>query len=240
MDKAPLIATAEPKVRKVGSVNPPLTVSYSGFVNGEDERVLDTPPTTSTAADANSPAGTYAITIGGGSDDSYAFTYVNSTLTVSSKDVPEIAWVPEPITYGVPLGPAQLNATASFGGHSVDGTFSYATTAGTVLDAGAHTLQVVFNPSDSATYAAAPTSAQLIVAKAPLTRRRRLAAADLRRHQRGADIHGRRVSQWRHGSQRAERQLGQQATATARLAAMTSLRARSLPQTTLSRLSLAR
>jgi Flp pilus assembly CpaE family ATPase len=69
------------------------------------------------------------------------------SLTVAMA-IPVIAWsTPEPITCGVPLSAAQLNATAS-----VPGTFTYTPAAGEVLGSGSHTLSVTFTPADTLNY----------------------------------------------------------------------------------------
>ena len=81
------------------------------------------------------------------------------------KTTPTVSWAaPASITYGTPLGSAQLDATAS-----VSGTFAYTPTAGTVLNAGAQTLSVVFTPSDTTTYNTASASVSLTVNKATPT-----------------------------------------------------------------------
>jgi Spherulation-specific family 4/Domain of unknown function (DUF4214) len=62
---------------------------------------------------------------------------------------PSVSWpTPAPIYPGTPLGPNQLDATAS-----VSGTFAYSPAAGTVLGVGDNQkLSVVFTPSDTADY----------------------------------------------------------------------------------------
>jgi polygalacturonase len=86
-----------------------------------------------------------------------------SDLLIIDKATPVITW-PQPaaITYGTPLGSAQLNATTS-----VPGSFAYAPAAGTVLNAGANqSLSVVFTPSDPADYNAAVAANTITVNKA--------------------------------------------------------------------------
>src|SRR5207253_2859732 len=73
-----------------------------------------------------------------------------------------IAWTsPVAIAYGIPLSTTQLNATTP-----TAGTFTYSPTAGTLLDAGVHTLSVGFAPADAADYFAATATVQLTVNKA--------------------------------------------------------------------------
>jgi hypothetical protein len=86
------------------------------------------------------------------------------TLTVNQA-TPTIGWpTPAAITYGTPLGVAQLNAAAS-----VPGLFAYSPAAGTVLKAGTQTVNATFTPTDATDYTTARASVQLTVNKAVLT-----------------------------------------------------------------------
>jgi gliding motility-associated-like protein len=78
--------TADDKSKVYGEAVPSLTVSYSGFLNSDDENDLDTKPFASTTALASSDAGSYTITAAGGSDNNYSFEYYNGTLEVSMAD----------------------------------------------------------------------------------------------------------------------------------------------------------
>lgn len=89
INKAPLTLTADNKTRVTTFENPPLTISYSGFKNDDNESMLDVKPSISTSAVPSSPPGDYPITVSGGTDHRYAFTYVNGTLTVVL-DVPPV------------------------------------------------------------------------------------------------------------------------------------------------------
>ena len=82
---------------------------------------------------------------------------------------PTITWSPAPITYGTPLSGSQLNATASFGGSAVAGSFIYTPSAGAVLNAGTNTLSVVFNPTNTLDYTSATDTVNLVVLPAQLT-----------------------------------------------------------------------
>jgi hypothetical protein len=94
-----LSASITPAVLTVSAVNqnmtyglsiPPLTASYSGFVNGEDTNVLSGAPSLSVSATTNSLPGTYTITVGPGTlfAVDYTFTFINGILTVVA--VPEL------------------------------------------------------------------------------------------------------------------------------------------------------
>ncbi|HTF17513.1 MAG TPA: putative Ig domain-containing protein, partial [Chryseolinea sp.] len=64
---------------------------------------------------------------------------------------PELTWPPPaPITVGTPLGVSQLNASASYNGTTVVGTFEYSPAVGTVLNVGNNQpLSVTFTPSNT-------------------------------------------------------------------------------------------
>lgn len=85
--QASLTVSAGDYSRKEGEENPTFKLSYSGWKNGDTESVLTTKPTTSCSATKSSPAGTYTITVSGGSAKNYKLNYKNGTLTVTKKDV---------------------------------------------------------------------------------------------------------------------------------------------------------
>ena len=66
--KAPLTITANNTVRPVGQPNPPLTLSYAGFLLGQDPSVLSGNASVTTTANAASAVGAYPITVTAGSD----------------------------------------------------------------------------------------------------------------------------------------------------------------------------
>jgi sugar lactone lactonase YvrE len=78
--------------------------------------------------------------------DGADFKKANGSVTLTvNKATPVITWAnPAAITYGTPLGPQQLDATAS-----VPGTFVYTPKPGTVLGVGVQTLSVLFTPGPS-------------------------------------------------------------------------------------------
>jgi alpha-tubulin suppressor-like RCC1 family protein len=85
---ATLTVTASNLTKQFGSVNPPLTDTLSGFVNGQSLATsgVSGQPTCSTTASTTSPAGSYPITCGPGtlSAGNYAFIFVSGTLTVQN------------------------------------------------------------------------------------------------------------------------------------------------------------
>jgi len=83
--KATLTVTADAQTKVYGEANPPLTFQYSGWKNGDDESVLDTKPTANITVDETSQVDTYpgAITVSGGADNNYAFTYISAGFEVT-------------------------------------------------------------------------------------------------------------------------------------------------------------
>ena len=163
INKATLTVTADNQSRPFNSSNPVFTINYSGFVNSESPSVVDSPPTATTSAGLNSPAGTYPIVVGGGTDNNYLFSYVNGLLTIT-KATPVITWsTPSSITYGTALSATQLNATSS-----VPGNFTYTPGIGAVLNAGSNQILTAnFTPTDATNYnGVTGTTVQITVNKA--------------------------------------------------------------------------
>jgi gliding motility-associated-like protein len=87
IEKKSLTITADDKTKVYGQMNPVLTITYSGFVLGQDQSDLDVLPIVETNANSNySDAGKYSIDVHGGADGNYSFTYVNGVLTIYKAD----------------------------------------------------------------------------------------------------------------------------------------------------------
>lgn len=112
-------------------------------------------------------AGSYAFLAKLTNDDYQADDLTGTMIIRKVKEV-RLTWAtPADISYGTPLGSAQLNATASYNGNPVAGTFVYDPSAGTRLSAGqGQTLRVVFTPTDQTNYDDAAASVQINVLKA--------------------------------------------------------------------------
>lgn len=65
-NKVPLTVTANNQAMTYGLLPPALTVSYSGFVNGDTVAALSGSPTLTTAATSFTAAGSYPITVAAG------------------------------------------------------------------------------------------------------------------------------------------------------------------------------
>jgi len=82
--------------------------------------------------------------------NNYSSGGVITNTVVVTKGTPLLTWAPSPtagLIYPAPLTSTQLNATSS-----VEGTFSYNPTSGTVLPAGTNTLVTTFTPTDTNNY----------------------------------------------------------------------------------------
>ena len=82
VQKPVLTIKANNKIKNEGQPNPPLTVTYSGFVNNDDSSKLATLPAVTTTATTNSLAGTYVISVEGATSPNYIIRQQDATLTV--------------------------------------------------------------------------------------------------------------------------------------------------------------
>ncbi|MCB8964280.1 MAG: S8 family serine peptidase [Bacteroidales bacterium] len=92
VNKKQLTVTADNKAIDYTDAIPELTMSFGGFAEGEDESEIDVLPTISTTAVQGSAAGNYPITLTGGSDNNYALTLVNGTLTINDVSVYDVTF----------------------------------------------------------------------------------------------------------------------------------------------------
>ncbi|THU39213.1 hypothetical protein FAM09_11910 [Niastella caeni] len=82
VQKVRLYIQANDVTKNEGEVNPPLTITYSGFVKNEDSSELTSLPVVTTSATATSIAGTYPITISGAASPNYTIAQLNGTLNI--------------------------------------------------------------------------------------------------------------------------------------------------------------
>ena len=84
VNAAILMVSADNKSRNYGQPNPVLTLGFTGLVNGEGTNVLDALPSASTVATNTTAPGGYPITVVGGADVNYSFSFVPGVLTILS------------------------------------------------------------------------------------------------------------------------------------------------------------
>jgi len=121
--------------------------------------------TYSPAAGAVLAAGTQTLNTTFTPTDTTDYTNAKASVSIQiTGSTPTINWaMPMPITYGTALSGTQLDASATFNGTKVAGTFTYTPAKGTVLGAGMQTLIVVFTPSNTSNYTSATGSVTLQV-----------------------------------------------------------------------------
>jgi hypothetical protein len=78
---APLIISADDQTIAAGAALPPLTMRFTGLVNGDSEATLDFRPSATTTAVSGSPSGVYLIDVSAASRN-YTITVVRGTLRI--------------------------------------------------------------------------------------------------------------------------------------------------------------
>jgi gliding motility-associated-like protein len=167
--KKMLAVTADNKTFVYGQTVPVLTLSYTGFVNGEDQTDLDTPPGVGTAASSSSNAGLYAIVPFGGMDDNYSFQLVNgqatitkATLTITAEDQSKV--------YGAVNPSFSLSYSGFVNGDDetdIDAAPVVSTIATNASDAGNYAITLTGGIDDN--YSLQLIDGQLVITKTPLT-----------------------------------------------------------------------
>ena len=120
-----------------------------------------TPPTGTVLS-----VGTHTLNVAFTPTDPSGYTSANGSVQILvTKATPIITWpTPAAVPVGTTLSGIQLDATASFNGSPLPGTFTYTPAAGTVFNTpGTYTLNVTFVPTDSVDFSNAMASVQLVV-----------------------------------------------------------------------------
>ena len=90
--QAPLTVGVQDETITEGDAIPTFTLTYDGWRNDDTEaNAFTAKPVATTAATATSKAGTYPITVSGGTATNYALTYTQGTLTIKEKEQEPIA-----------------------------------------------------------------------------------------------------------------------------------------------------
>lgn len=172
VDQAPLIITPDDKTMTYGGTLPALTLSYSGFVNGDGPSSLLLPATASTTANSASPPGTYSITAGGALSLNYSITYGTGTLTIGKAPLTITANAASSV-YGAPLAAANA-LTVTYSGFVNSDNASSLTTQPTVDNsaiAGSAAGSYVLTPGGAASnnYSFIYVNGVYTISRAPLT-----------------------------------------------------------------------
>ena len=163
VNKATLTATAQNASVKQGEATPTFEIEYSGWKNGDDASVLNTAPTASTERTVASEPNTYPITVAGGVDDNYDFTYVPGTLTVTAADPVTVTAKNYTIKYGDAIPTFEFTTT----GATLNGTPSITCEATTTSNVG--TYPIVITKGTVTNYNDTYVNGTLTIEKAPLT-----------------------------------------------------------------------
>jgi gliding motility-associated-like protein len=129
VNQAPLTVIADNKSKAYNAANPPLTITYGGFVNGDSNANLTSQPAASTVALTTTLPGSYPINVSGAADSNYTFNYVAGTLTIlggkTTTAAPEIQYASQqPYTSGSAITPVSPVNTGGIVPATVYGTVS--------------------------------------------------------------------------------------------------------------------
>src|SRR5207248_10459673 len=86
-DAIPATALVDHFTKTYGDSNPSFSVRYVGFVNGDDATNLGGTLAYTTAADASSHVGSYAVTPGGQTSSDYTISYFAGTLDITKPTI---------------------------------------------------------------------------------------------------------------------------------------------------------
>jgi hypothetical protein len=117
--------------RGYGAGNPPFTVSYTGFVNGDNSSDLGGTLAFNTAANGTSVVGSYPVSASGLTSDNYSISFVEGSLEVIPAGL-SITIEPASAVYGEVPGPYTLKYTGFQNGEApavLIGTATFATSA---------------------------------------------------------------------------------------------------------------
>jgi ELWxxDGT repeat protein len=172
--KAPLTITAVDKRKVQYTANPPLEVTYTGFVNGDDAQDLSTPVSITTIVDDNTAPGEYDIVPADATSANYTITFVNGTMLVTeAPPQQQTITFPDLITKTVQDADFAPGATAT-SGLTVTYTSSNAAVA-TIVNNQVHitgagtTVITAIQTGNNRWEAAAPVPQTLLVTKIPQT-----------------------------------------------------------------------
>jgi hypothetical protein len=169
--RAALMITADDKTKTYGDANPAFTLSYDGFVLGEDEGVLGGTADFSTSATASSDVGEYAISPSGLTSDNYEIAFVDGELEITRAGLTVTADDKSRI-----YGDADPTFSASYSGFVngddesvLSGSPSLSTTASATSDVGDYSIAAGAGSLDADNYSFSFVDGTLSITTAPLT-----------------------------------------------------------------------
>jgi hypothetical protein len=169
VNPAELYVSADDKTRAYGEANPEFTLSYTGFVNGDEESVLDTKPTCTTEANLQTGIGDVDIIVSGGSDSNYNFNHSKGTLTINKAELTVTA-DDKTITYGEAIPELTVSYTGFVNGESASVLTTQATvTSNANADSNAGTEVITVSGGAADNYSLKHVNGTLSINKAELT-----------------------------------------------------------------------
>jgi uncharacterized protein YjdB len=171
VSKAMVTIKAVDTFRLINQPNPVFRLIFTGFVKGENQRVLTTQPAVTTTATTGSSAGTYPIEAKNAAAVNYDFRYTNGTLTVSNR-------LPQTINFpALPVkkyGEADFKAGArASSGLAVTYTSSNTNVATIVNDSMIHVVgvgraDIIASQAGNALYDPAVNVSQIVTVQKPV------------------------------------------------------------------------
>lgn len=107
INPAPLTIKANDAIKYCGQVNPVFYATYTGFVNGENESLLDGTLNLSSTANEDSGIGTYPISPSGLTSGNYEITFKSGELKINSVSIDASA-----SSKPIPVGSASITLSA--------------------------------------------------------------------------------------------------------------------------------
>ncbi len=171
--KAELTVTANAQTKVYGDANPTLTFQYSGFVNGDDEEDLTTEPVASTTVSETTSVGTYTndITLAGGDDENYSFSYIAADFEITKAELTVTANAQTKI-YGDANPTLTFQYSGFMNGDDEEGITTEPVAATTVTETtsvGVYADDITLAGGDDENYSFAYVAADFEVTKAELT-----------------------------------------------------------------------
>ena len=115
---ATLVISAHDLTVTYGDAIPTMAMNYSGFVNGDDDRDIETPIGTTSAQQGDVP-GVYPITLEGGLASNYELVLEGSTLEISKAEL-IVEAMNDTIAYGERMPTPQVRYLGFVGDDSAD------------------------------------------------------------------------------------------------------------------------
>ena len=165
--KAPLTVTATSGISKVyGAIDPALTYTITGYVNGNTEGVLDTGVSISRVSGEN--AGMYTVTPSGAADSNYSISFVTTTFSITKAPLTVTATSGISKVYGA-IDPALTYTITGFVSGNEEGDLDTGVSISRVSGENAGMYTVTPSGAADSNYSVSFVTTTFSITKAPLT-----------------------------------------------------------------------